>query len=387
MSEKTMAIVENRKKILFIMQLPPPIHGVCVVNKSIYESEAVNSLFNVSLFRLDFSKSFAQMHSGKIRKAILTFVYVVRLIWKILLNRPNLVYFTISPTGSAFYRDAIFVFILKMFRLPILYHLHGKGVASQLKNKIRAYLYTFVFDREYVFHLSPLLYSDIEEFVSHEQCRFIPNGVSSSYTTVEVRTDDVNYDQRKTARILYFANLDKRKGVLDLVDAYSQLLLQGVRAELIIGGSYTAQLSKRQLDEHLSHCRKLGGHVKVLGPVYGKEKEEMFREADIFAYPSCNDAFPLVVLEAMSYGLPVVTTREGAIPDMVEDEFNGLLVPHRDPLSLSVTLGKLISDCGLRQKLGGASLQKYKEKFTAEIFENNFVANLIEVLALVEKNK
>ncbi|NTU73844.1 glycosyltransferase family 4 protein [Candidatus Roizmanbacteria bacterium] len=375
-----------KSRILFLVQLPPPVHGVCVINKTIVYSKLVNARFEVSIFRLGFSNTFNQMHSDQLRKAILTLFYIFRLILKIATFRPKFAYFTISPTGAAFFRDAIFAFIFKWLKIPIVYHLHGTGVSSRLKSRLVSKIYRTVFNGEFVFHLSPLLYDDIKEIVSYKNCRFIPNGVSL-LAKKHSETDNVRPEDNSLVRILYFANLDPRKGVFDLVDAFCMLLLQGVRAELTIGGSYTTQLSESQLEIYLLKSRKLGGQINVLGPVYGQDKAKMYQEADIFVYPSCHDAFPLVVLEAMSYGLPIVTTKEGAIPDMVEDGCNGLLVPHRDPESLSVAVAKLISDRELRKQFGEISYQRYKTKFTSDIFEKNFVDKLTEVSLLLEKDK
>ena len=92
--------------------------------------------------------------------------------------------------------------------------------------------------------------------------------------------------------------------------------------------------------------------MRYLGPVAGGEKGEVLRCADILAFPTYNDAFPLVVLEAMGAGLAVVATPEGAIPDMVRDGDSGILVPHHDPAALADALQRLLDNPELCRRMG-----------------------------------
>ncbi len=119
--------------------------------------------------------------------------------------------------------------------------------------------------------------------------------------------------------------------------------------------------------------------IHVCGPKYGDEKRNTFAGADIFAFPTYNDAYPLVILEAMSHGLPVVTTYEGAIPDMVRDGENGFLVPVRDTAALGACLVKLINEPGLRVKMGKTGRGRYEREFTQSVFERGFLEILKEV--------
>jgi glycosyltransferase involved in cell wall biosynthesis len=94
------------------------------------------------------------------------------------------------------------------------------------------------------------------------------------------------------------------------------------------------------------------------------------KSADILAHPSLNDCFPLVLLEAMSLSLPVISTFEGAIPEIVDNEISGFLVPSKDPKSLAEKLEILIKEPELRRKLGAAGRLKYENEFTLKVFES-----------------
>ena len=88
--------------------------------------------------------------------------------------------------------------------------------------------------------------------------------------------------------------------------------------------------------------------------------------------PTFEDCFPLTIVEAMQHGLPVVSTTEGAVPDMVADGVNGFVCERKDVSGLSVALERLITDASLRKRMGEEGYRIYKDKFTLEKFEERF---------------
>ena len=115
----------------------------------------------------------------------------------------------------------------------------------------------------------------------------------------------------------------------------------------------------------------LNSVVHYLGPKYGEEKAIFFLKADIFVLPTEFECFPLVILEAMQYGLPIVSTFEGAIPEIVEDNSSGFLVKKNDSLELASKLTKLIINKELRTSFGKRSRFIYDNKYRLKTFESN----------------
>ena len=110
-------------------------------------------------------------------------------------------------------------------------------------------------------------------------------------------------------------------------------------------------------------------NVKMLGAVYGDSKERLFCESDIFVFPTHHEAFGLVNLEAMRAGLPVVSSNEGSIPEVVIDGLNGYIVDPKNVEQLSDRVLKLVNDEELRIKMGRAGRKIYEESFTIEAYE------------------
>lgn len=99
------------------------------------------------------------------------------------------------------------------------------------------------------------------------------------------------------------------------------------------------------------------------------DKELCYEDSDIFIFPTYNEAFGLVLVEAMSHELPCVTTDEGSIPDIVEDGVSGLIAKRKDSESLAFCIEKLINDKALRQKIGTAGRKRVECLFTEKKFE------------------
>ena len=111
------------------------------------------------------------------------------------------------------------------------------------------------------------------------------------------------------------------------------------------------------------------GGVKFIGPLFGKDKEDIYRNSDIFVFPSKCEPFGLVLLEAMAYGLPIVSTKGGSIPYVVKDGENAFLAEVDDINDIADKIELLINNKNLRKKFGSTGRKLFDEKFHWEHFE------------------
>ena len=111
--------------------------------------------------------------------------------------------------------------------------------------------------------------------------------------------------------------------------------------------------------------------IEFLGWFNGLHKERTFQEASIFCLPSYAEGFPMAVLDAWAYGLPVITTPVGGIPDVAKDGDNMLLFMPGDIQTLSIKLEQLISDQKLRNKISLASLDLATNEFNQETINHH----------------
>ncbi|HZY70942.1 MAG TPA: glycosyltransferase family 4 protein [Thermoplasmata archaeon] len=161
----------------------------------------------------------------------------------------------------------------------------------------------------------------------------------------------------------YLGRIEPYKGVLDLADAVGRLRSRFPDLRLDIAGEGPF---RPKLEEHL---RALGltGTTTFRGRVEGAAKERWFAGIHLLAMPSnAWENFGLVALEALARGRPVVATRVGGIPDIVEDSSTGLLVSISEPEALARAIGRLLEDPGLRDRLGSEGRRRVLDRFTPE---------------------
>src|ERR1035437_1053622 len=359
--------MNKMEKILFILHVPPPVHGSSMVGQSIKKSKLINESFDCSFINLLVSRSINDTGRWSFIKALRFIGIWVNLLVKIIKKKPTVCYLALSTTGLSFYKDVLLVFWLRLFHVKRVYHLHNKGVSKRQTNKLIRLLYQFVFKGADVILLSDYLYKDVETFVPLSKVHICPNGIEDNFSNLKPHS----YSSLNPEKILFLSNLIKSKGVTVLLDACVILQKNGIDFECnFVGaeGDINAIVFDKKVKQHGIEKR-----VKYLGRKFGQDKQAVLADTDIFAFPTyySNECFPLVLLEAMSAGIAVVSTFEGGIPDIIEDGITGFLVPQRDAEIMAEKLELLITNPTLREQMGMAGRQKFENEFTLEIFEHN----------------
>ncbi|WP_430972676.1 glycosyltransferase family 4 protein [Sunxiuqinia rutila] len=352
------------KKVLFLLHIPPPVHGSSMVGKYIKESELINQAFVSRYVNLLASKEVRYSGKASLQKIVGVFILFYRLLKELIYYKPDLCYLALTTTGFAFYRDVILVVLIRTFRVKRIFHLHNKGVVQHDKSWFNKKLYEFVFWDAEVILLSKFLYADVEAYVLPENVHVCANGIPEK--TGEAKLN--RFSEAGLVKILFLSNLIETKGVYILLEACKILKEGDIQVSIdFIGGE--GDISAEQFE---AKARELGlDTVRYLGKKFGEEKNRAFKEADIFAFPTYypNECFPLVLLEAMQHGLPVVSTPEGGIADIVEDSKTGFLVPQRSAEQVATKLKFLIQNPDVRVSMGKAGRQRYEENFKLNTFE------------------
>lgn len=353
-----------KPRILFILHLPPPIHGAAMMGKYIQESELINSSFDCFCINLATAGSLSDIGHVSLEK-LLKYLLLLRYISHVVKEiRPELVYITPNAGGKAFFKDFIVVQMLKSMGCKIIAHYHNKGVSAYQSKWIYNFLYKRFFSNLKVILLAENLYKDIAKYVKREDVYICPNGIPSSCKEeMEARRNNV------IPHLLFLSNLLISKGVIVLLDALKILKEKEYTFVCQFIGGETAEINAVQFFEEVNK-RELSDLVTYVGRKVREEKEAFFRQADIFVFPTYYETFGLVNLEAMEYKLPVISTNEGGIPDMVKDGENGLICEKQNPVSLADCIAKLLDDEELRVKMGSAGHEKFCREFTLDKFEN-----------------
>ncbi|MBL1155971.1 MAG: glycosyltransferase family 4 protein [Ignavibacteriota bacterium] len=351
-----------KDKILLLIKIPPPVTGATLMNTRVRDSELLKQSFNIDIIQMSYASSINDLGSYRLMKFVKYIKYSSNLFFKVLFNRYAFAYFQISPLGISFLRDCFLVSILKLFNVKILYHLKGKGISKQ-NNYLFKKLYRYIFNYESVIILSELLKYDIED-VHKGQVFIVPNGIpvcKNNYRKNKYANESLN--------LLFLSNLLESKGLFDFIDAMKILNNKGIVFNAVIVGA-EGDISEKELEKILIE-NSLQDRIKYLGPKFGEDKIKIYEATDILVFPTLEDIWGNVNLEAMQFGIPIIATREGAIPEIIDDKITGFLVDKNQPDQIADKVEILSIDAELRKKMGEAGRKKFLEKYTFEIFEEN----------------
>lgn len=268
---------------------------------------------------------------------------LARLLGMLLTGKVRVVHCHVSYGGS-FWRKAVFASIARLFGAATVLHLHGSNTktffAAQpgwrmalIRQQLRSADAVIVLSeswRSYIYDIEP-----------RAKLHVVPNGVALA----PLRERPAQPDGRVT--MLFLGEIGNRKGVYDLLEALAKARAQAPGLRLIAGGGGEVDKAGARAEE-----LGLGDAVEFPGWVSGAAKEQLLQQADLYVLPSHFEGLPVSILEAMSHGLPVVSTRVGGIPEQVREEREGLLVDAGDVDALAAALVRLAGDPALRRAMG-----------------------------------
>lgn len=361
-----------KKKVLFILHLPPPVHGSSMVGKYIMDSSIINAGINSEFINLGTSKSLDEIGKNPFQKIGLYVKIVLQTFKQLMVFKPDLVYIALTAKGKAFYKDAFIALLAKLFGKKIVYHLHNRSMVERQEKWLDVMLCKMLFKNTDVILLSKFLYPEIQKYVPQSRVHYCPNGIPP------ISNSFIKKENSEGVQILFLSNLMKAKGVFVLLEACKILKEKQLHFHCtFVGGEsdITSEIFQKKVSE-----LGLSEKVHYAGKKYGAEKEKAFSEADIFAFPTLSETFGLVNLEAMQFSLPVVSTLEGGIPDIIMEGKTGFLVEKDDAQAFAEKLEMLIVDPVLRLKMGREGRKRYEENFTLEAFENCFTTILNELI-------
>lgn len=269
---------------------------------------------------------------------------VLRLLIMGVFRRADLVHLHFAKGGSV-WRKFFLARLARLLRLPTLLHAHSgsfpdfyeaqsswrrRWIAHTAQNASRLIVLSEGWKQYYQQTLG----------VAQAQIEVLPNPVHLPESLPD-------RSGRETVTFVFLGKIDENKGAFRLIEAVS-LLPEALRqrARFMVAGHGAVEEARQRVQE-------LGlPEVTVLGWVQPAQRETLLTEGDVLVLPSLREGLPMSILEAMSWGMPVITTPVGGIPEFVQDGVNGLLVPPMDIPALCSAIQRLIEDEPLRLQMG-----------------------------------
>ncbi|OHD28086.1 MAG: hypothetical protein A2086_00785 [Spirochaetes bacterium GWD1_27_9] len=361
-----------KKKLLFIVPLPPPITG-----QSLASAVLLSNLENdFDVFTVNYSRENAIKKAGfdfNFIKKIIKLGNVIKKQAKI----ANIIYFTISQSLLGNLKDLFFLFkIGKYGRKKTIIHLHGGFFDKYIKktNFIVKFLNKLLFkDIKFGIVLGKSLISCLTCILPQEKIKIVPNFYSDEILISQSRLIS-KWNNPKKINLLFLSNLMEEKGYNELIDGFLELNEnERNKFDLFIAGDFEDSEKKHNFYRKINDF----DNIYYLGVVKGEDKINLLQKSHCFFLPTYYhiEGQPISILEAYSAGLVVFTTNHNGIPDIFTDNINGFFVEKKSKESITASLLNLLQN-----------FEKYKDiaffnkEFSSNFTKDQFILNIKDIL-------
>ena len=354
----------SRQNILMIGPVPPPTTGQSVMFSLLVEEMRKSRPINTANLSEPPGRRVQQFSFGRV-------IQVIKLALSVIggLSRTSAVYLTIAQSRVGFLRDIVFIVISVLWRRPIIAHLHGGNYAQfyHSENSVMRFLIRIALRRvSRMIVLSDRLQKDFsfmgEEFASRLQ---------TVWNTSDLAPGRERRPPQDEIKLIYLSNLIVEKGYQDCVDAMTHLqrLLPDTKIYLVLAGTYILgnddYRSISDMEEALHkqiRYLQLEDSVSVVGSVHDEQKQQLIDNSHVHVLPTYyqNEGQPITLIEALSAGVPSVTTSWRGIGEIIKNRETGLIVPPKNPIAIAEAIAELYSNPDLFEQISQQGIENSK---------------------------
>jgi glycosyltransferase involved in cell wall biosynthesis len=364
--------VTRPRAILLIGPDPPPLTGMEIATQALV-SELKRA--GVAFRRVDTGDpTDLPAHRGSwsahnVRLALRHLRVAARGTWS---REVSAVYVPIAQEFPTLWRDVGFIAIARLARKPVVIHLHGGYFDTFYKSSgslARLFIDRTVGSAAMGIVLTERLRPALECLLPPERVAVVENGVRTSFEQPPDRTRGAG-----AVNILFLSSLLPGKGIGVFIEAIALAASAQPTIRATVAGPWRSDAVKRQIMERVE-ALGMRERVRFVGAVGEEGKAHALANADIFCFPSTYhlEGQPLVVIEAMAAGLPVVASTWRGIPDTAVDGETALLVDDPTPEAVAEKLVYLAVRPAERRRLGTAGRVRYEQRYTQEAFGERIV--------------
>lgn len=354
-------------KNFLILNIPPPYGGGEIRAQLLYEYFKDRNGYQTFIYTNKWrSKSTQGLTSltnilHNLRFILLYSFYVIK-------SQPSVVFISLPKTFITLFKVFPILVLKTIFRFKLLGELAGSSFYFLESN--------FIIQK---ICISSLRKFDSIRVLGDATLQYLNNyGISNGYVMdngVQIPHTGLRIAKRfkegQMPHLLFVGALNKEKGIFVLSEIAD--LLQQNKIEFIfdIVGEWS---SKQERDEfhHLINLKGIDGRFKFHGLQINDSKWDLFLNADLFIFPSFNEGQPITILEALAFGLPIVSSNVGLIPETIKDGINGLIINGNKGSDFLNGINRLLSNRDLYEKISKNNIELYNKRFTAEIYTRSF---------------
>lgn len=368
----------KKSKLLLLFHFSPPVHGASKVGDFIKQSDLLKEHYHQKHIKLESSKKLEDIGKFSFGKILQLLLLFFKLFITLFSFRPNKIYFTVSPKGLAFYRDFILMQLIKCYRLftscDVYFHYHAKGIEDFCKgSKLKKKLTNIIVKNVTIILISKSMISETSLLKTYKKVVFLGNGVKNKLTEEEFKNILEQRFSSKITNILFLSNMIKEKGYYDVLEVAKEVKARELKnIQFHFAGNWTNKEDEVNFNQFIKE-NNLQEIITFHGFVSGIVKQKLLSGAHLFIFPTqyAKEVFPLSILEALSYGLPILTYNKGAIKDIIDNKF-GVISNKQNIFKDFIRM----QNSFLKKPVYLTSRKKFTENYTLETFENKLLTIL-----------
>lgn len=342
------------KKICMVVQDKMVKGGIASVISGYYGSKLEKD------YRMIYVESYKDGSKfTKLIKGICSYFHFIKVL---LVDHPDIIHIH-SSFGASFYRKIPFIYMASWTQKPIINHIHGADFSAfylDATERKRNFIKKIYNKCTFLIALSEEWKENLSQIVSDKKIKVIENySIMHNDALQERLVRNCNYT------VLFLGELGKRKGCYDIPAVVEQVSVVFPEVKFILAGVGTRE--DEQAIKQLIKEKDVEKNVDFPGWVRGEQKDKLLREADIFFLPSYNEGMPMSILDAMGYGLPVVSTNVGGIPKIVHEGENGFCCPPSQIKSMSDAIVRILENDIDRKQMSQESIKIVQERYSLDI--------------------
>ncbi len=373
----------KKKKILLASPLPPPYSGYEKVTQTILGSDLVRK-FDVVHVNTSNNRDSGVRGSFDLANLLTSIRRWGELFVALFVHRPEVVNIPIARNRMGFLKYSLYILLAIFFRCRIVSKLGGENfdVFYERSSPLFQWYIRAVLKKIAIMVVeADRLQAQFAGLVEPERLRTVYLGLDmeKDFAALAGKTRPVPAEAPgKNVNVLFLGYISKAKGALDLLESIPAVVAHKDSVRFTLAGPMIRReknivhidnpVDTKAAVEKILAVNDLCRHVRLPGEVTGDRKATVFRKADMFVLPSYSEGFPFVVLEAMAAGLPLITTRVGALPEILEEGRNVLFVKTSAPGELAEKIVALAENSQLRREMGAANRRLVEKKFNLNCF-------------------